>query len=144
MWKTSGGAMGMAPLDSLPQYLKEKCGYDPVLAAQADAADKEQKRRQKELLAQQQQAGQSADTDITSTIRAAAEKEWPGDYAMQKYEIERQTGAYNWMVSATMAAGVPQETFNQIKNSAINEWPGNYPMQKYEINRQVKAYTALH
>jgi hypothetical protein len=63
---------------------------------------------------------------------------------MQKYEADKQTEAYNWVVTSTSASGVPQDVFEQIKNAAVNKWPDGYDMQKYEIEKQVKAYVELH
>jgi hypothetical protein len=63
---------------------------------------------------------------------------------MQKYEVDKQTEAYNWVVTATSVTGVPQGIFDQIKSGAVNKWPDEYDMQEYEIEKQVKAYTDLH
>ncbi len=154
IYKTPGGAMGTLRLDSLPEDLLQKIGYDPQAAQAADEAENQKKARQQEL-AQQQRAfaaqqletraqNRSAVSDISRSIRAYAEKKWPNDYEMQKYEIDQQTEAYNWVITASSATGVPQGVYNQIKTSAVNQWPDQYDMQKYEIEKQVKAYTDLH
>lgn len=109
-------------------------------APQWQQSQKDLVQQQAELTAQ----SQSAVSDISRSIRAKAEKEWPNDYEMQKYEINKQTEAYNWVVTTSSATGVPQEVFDQIKTKAASEWPDDYEMQKYEIEKQVKAYTELH
>jgi hypothetical protein len=83
-------------------------------------------------------------SDVSLSIRANAEKKWPGDFDMQKYEVDKQTEAYNWVVTTSSATGVPQRVFEQIKAQALDKWPDDYDMQKYEIEKQVKAYTDLH
>ena len=63
---------------------------------------------------------------------------------MQKFVINQQTEAYNWLVAASSATGVPQEVFEQIKTRAADRYPDDYDMRKFVINQQVKAYTDLH
>jgi hypothetical protein len=136
--------------------LQQRFGYDAGKAAAQDAVDADAKARdlqwqqsQRDLAQQQtqskaQNASQSATSDISSSIRAFAEKEWPDDYEMQKFVINQQTEAYNWVVTATSATGVPQDVFEKIKIKAADEWPNDYAMQKFVINQQVNAYTDLH
>jgi tetratricopeptide (TPR) repeat protein len=154
IYKTPTGVMGMLRLDSLSTELQLRFGYDAADAAAQDAIEADAKMRdlqwrqsQRDLAQQQDElkaSRQSAVSDISGSIRANAEKEWPTDYEMQRYEIKKQTDAYNWVVTALSATGVPQAVFDQIKIKAANEWPDDYEMQKYEINKQVKAYTELH
>jgi hypothetical protein len=154
IYKTPTGVQGMLRLNWLSKELQERFGYDAASAAAQDAIEEETKMRatqwqQSQMDLAQQQAelkaqSQVAVADISSTIRAKAEKEWPGDYEMQKYIINQQTSAYNWLVTASTASGVPQNVFDQIRTKAAGEWPDDYEMQKYEINQQVKAYTELH
>jgi ankyrin repeat protein len=154
IYKTPGGSGGTLRLDLLPEDLLQKIGYDPQTAQAADETENLKKARQQELAQQQrelaaQQANvpaqrQSAGSDISRSIRAFAEIKWPTDYEMQKYEVDKQTEAYNWVVAASSASGVPQEVFSQIKTKAAGKWPDDYDMQKYEIEKQVKAYGALH
>jgi TPR repeat protein len=55
IYKTPGGAMGILRLDSLPEDLLQKIGYDPQAAQATDEAENQKKARQQEL-AQQQRA----------------------------------------------------------------------------------------
>ncbi|HEY5043032.1 MAG TPA: ankyrin repeat domain-containing protein [Verrucomicrobiae bacterium] len=153
IYKTPGGG-GMLPLASLSKDLRKKFGYDPQAVQAADEAEQEKKARQQEIVQQQreiavQQANvkvqsQSAVSDISRSIRAFAEKEFPDDYNMQEFVINQQTEAYNWVVTASSATGVPQGVFEQIKAKAAEEFPDDFNMQKFVINQQVKAYTDLH
>jgi hypothetical protein len=154
IYKTDAGAMGMLPLASLPEDLQEKFGYDPQTAQAADEAEQQKEalqrqydQQQQELAAQQanvQAQSQPASRDISSSIRAFAEKEFPGDYTTQEFVIKEQTEAYNWLASTISADGVPQDVFLQIKAKAADDYPNDYVTQKFEINEQVKAYTDLH
>jgi len=154
IYKTPSGVMGMLRLDSLSTELQLRFGYDAADAAAQDAIEADAKMRdlqwrqsQRDLAQQQAElkaSKQSVVSDISRSIRANAEKEWPSDYEMQRYEIKKQTDAYNWVVAALSATGVPQAVFDQIKIKAADEWADDYEMQKYEINKQVKAYTELH
>jgi len=154
MYKTPGGAMGTLRLDALPEDLLQKIGYDPQAAQAADEAENHKKTReqqfgqwQRALAAQQANVPaqrQSAGSDISRSIRAFAEKRYPDDYDMQKFVINQQTEAYNWVVSVSSPAGVPQEVFEQIKTRAAHRYPDDYDMQKFVINQQTEAYTDLH
>lgn len=154
IYKTLSGAMGTQRLDALPAAFLKKISYDPEAAkateeaeAQKKAAEQAQAQFRRAMAAQQVAAampGQTAASSVTFSIRENAERKWPGDYDMQKYEIETQTKAYNWVATATSATGVPQAVFEQIKAEAQDKWPDEYDMQKYEIEKQVKAYLALH
>ena len=146
--------MGTMRMDSLPEDLLQKIGYDPQAAQADDDAENQKKARQQELaqqlrefIAQQAELraqSQPAVSDISSSIKAYTEKEFPGDYNMQEFVIKQQTEAYNWVMSASSATGVPQGVFEQIKAKATDEFPNDYNMQKFVINQQVKAYTNLH
>jgi len=154
IYKTPRGEMATRRLDSLSKELQKRFGYDAASAAAQDAIEAAAKMRdlqrqqsQRDWVQQQaelKEQSQSAVSDISSSIRAFAEKEWPGDYEMQRFVIDQQTEAYNWVVTSSSATGVPQEVFDQIKTKAASEWPDDYEMQKFEINQQVKAYTELH
>jgi len=151
---TDASATGMLPLASLSEDLREQFGYDPQRAQAADNADQQKIARQQQYIQRQkefaaQQASlkiqsQSTVSDISVSIRAFAEKEWPDNYDMQKFVINQQTEAYNWIATASSATGVPQAVFDNIKAKAADQWPDNYDMQKFEINQQVKAYNELH
>jgi ankyrin repeat protein len=154
IYKTAVGGMGMLPLASLPEDLRKKFGYDLQAAQAADETDQRKKARQQQYAQQQrefaaQQASvkpqsQSAVSDTSRSIRAFAEKEFPDNYSMQEFVIKQQTEAYDWLVTASSATGVPQEVFEKIKTKAADEFPDNFEMQKFVINQQVKAYTNLH
>lgn len=155
-YKTATGAMGVLPLASLPEDLQKKFGYIPQNAQAADEADQQKKVRQQQVAQQRQELAaqqanpqartqvQPASSDISRSIRAFAEKEFPDDYQMQQFVIKQQTEAYNWVASATSAVGIPSDVYAKIKAKAADEFPGDYNMQKFVINQQVKAYTELH
>jgi hypothetical protein len=144
----------MFPLDSLPEDLRKKFGYDPQAAQAADEAEQAKKDRQQQIVQQQQEIAvqqanvktqsQSSVSDISRSIKAYAEKKWPNDYDMQEYTIKEQTDAYNWLAANGSYAGVPQDIFNQIKSDAIDKWSDDYEMQEYEIKQQADAYVRLH
>jgi hypothetical protein len=154
IYKRPDGNGGMMRLDSLPADLLQKIGYDAQAAQAADEAEKAKQAQAQELARQQRTLavqpspfmaqGPLAASDVLRAIRAKAEGQWPADYEMQKYEVDKQTEAYNWVFTTTSVTGVPQGVFDQIKTGAVNEWPDDYEMQKYEIEKQVKAYIELH
>jgi ankyrin repeat protein/formylglycine-generating enzyme required for sulfatase activity len=55
IYKTPGGAMGTLRLDSLPEDLLQKIGYDPQVAQAADEAENQKKARQQQYDQQQRE-----------------------------------------------------------------------------------------
>lgn len=153
MYKTSSGAMGTQRLELLPAEILQKIGYNAAAALAANQAETQKKASEQErsrqrwaMSAQQNQRPVSAGATATVvlSIKERAAKNWPGDYQMQQYEVEKQTDAYNWLAATSFISGLPSDVLEQIKTDAANNWPGDYVMQKYEIEKQAKAYVALH
>jgi len=153
MYKTSSGAMGTQRLELLPAEILQKLGYNPAGALAANQAEtqkkasaQEQTRQRRAMAAQQSQRPMSAGAAATValSIKERAAKNWPGDYQMQQYEVEKQTDAYNWVATTSFISGLPSDVLEQIKTDAADHWPGDYVMQKYQIEKQAKAYEALH
>ena len=82
-------------------------------------------------------------TDVASQIRQKAMREWPNDYAMQKYEIDRQNAGHKFVLNYSNP-DMPPALLRSILSKARSEWPGDFAMQKYEIERQVAAYNQLN
>jgi len=78
--------------------------------------------------------------DVASKIKSKAEEKWPGNFSMQKYEIDRQTEAYN-----TIQGLLNTTDYNaDILKLAIEKWDDEYSMQVYEYERQLKAFKELN
>lgn len=84
----------------------------------------------------------SVPISVQNAIRKNAEREWPNNYNMQRYEINNQRAAY-LAVADYSNTSVPRHILTRIMASAQAEWPENYNMQKYEIDNQVKGYQAV-
>lgn len=104
-------------------------------------------------------------TDTLQGIQDAAAAKWPGNYDMQKYEIEKQARAFSALeasdsrITPSSPPAVPQynppgavvsPTFQsaaaldaRIAAEAAHKWPGNYDMQGYEIKKQNEARLKL-
>ena len=80
---------------------------------------------------------------VAGEIQAAAEKEWPGNYTMQAFEVRKQTEAWQKLEFAE-AEGIPDNVFEQLKEDAKREWHGNYNMQVFHVKRQTDSYRKLH
>lgn len=145
---------GFVNFTNLSDNLKQQYGYDPDKAATAAQARADQKAAEQQRLAdlQYQQALQASVAQstanrvqtITDSIHDFAEKKWPNDYEMQKYEIDKQIEAYNWLSSNSSYSGVPQDIYDQIKSSAADKWADDYEMRQYEVKKQSDAYISLH
>lgn len=72
---------------------------------------------------------------VIEILKANALKEWGDDYNMVKYELNKQTVAYDWVMKQT--------EYLDIMARAKKEWGDDYNMVKYEYEKQVSAYNSL-
>lgn len=72
---------------------------------------------------------------VLEILKAEAMKKWKDDYSMVKYELEKQTEAYDWVVKQT-------ENLDIMKKAKA-KWGNDYSMVKYEYEKQVEAFKAL-
>ena len=84
----------------------------------------------------------SVPASVMSSIKQEAKKEWPGDYDMQKYEIDKQRDGYVDVANYS-APSLPKKILSKTIDNAKNEWRGDYDMQVYEIDKQVAGFRAV-
>lgn len=81
--------------------------------------------------------------EVMNAIRIFAEREYPDDFAMQKYTIEEQRESFSAIQHLSLP-DIPKSVFAKIYERAATEYPDDYSMQKYTIEEQVEAYRELH
>jgi len=69
-------------------------------------------------------------SSIESEIREFSKREYPNDYAMQKYTYDKQLAAKRYMQTVGDI---------EIKKFSIREYPYDYAMQKYTYDKQLSA-----
>jgi hypothetical protein len=69
-------------------------------------------------------------------FKADATKKWGDDYSMVKFEIDKQTQAYDWVIKYA--------TYSDILSGAKQKWGNDYAMVKYEYEKQAEAYEWLN
>lgn len=74
-------------------------------------------------------------TTVLEILKAEAMKKWKDDYSMVKYELNKQTEAYDWVIKQT--------EYPDIMKKALQKWGNDYSMVKYEYEKQVEAFKAL-
>jgi len=74
-------------------------------------------------------------TTVLEILKAEAMKKWKDDYSMVKYELNKQTEAYDWVIKQT--------EYSDIMKKALQKWGNDYSMVKYEYEKQVEAFKAL-
>lgn len=90
------------------------------------------------LLAQPAVAATKTDRQIT----AYCKKEWPHDYAMQEYCIDKQT--ISAVIVKTWFANFRNNQFVMgIMNYCLEEWPDDWAMTDYCISKQLEAAERL-
>lgn len=84
--------------------------------------------------------------DIEEVIRVRAEKEWPQNYSMQKYEIDLQMKSLRRIeeLCSKGAEGVPSSKVLEIHSNAEKEWPDHPSMILYEMELQIEAWKKLN
>jgi ssDNA-binding Zn-finger/Zn-ribbon topoisomerase 1 len=68
-------------------------------------------------------------------IEENASEKWGDDYDMVRYEIDKQTEAYDWIIN--------NAKYLNILENASEKWGDDYDMVKYEYEKQSKAYESL-
>ncbi|RYE14122.1 MAG: hypothetical protein EOP45_20115 [Sphingobacteriaceae bacterium] len=80
--------------------------------------------------------------DADKIIRESCEKEWPSDFAMQSYCIDKHHKALNTLRKGR-PADIPEKQFEIIRKNAIREYPVDFAMQLYEEEKQFNALRRL-
>lgn len=76
--------------------------------------------------------------DVHSRILAKAREEWPDDFEMQKYTLDKQTNAYIEL-NRFYSGLEPSDFVNGVFSSALAEWPDDYDMQLHTVTKQLDA-----
>ena len=132
------------PMKEMPGEIKGRFNYDKLKAQAAGVSSP----APVPFVAVQSESSANANEgdDILGIIRAAAEKEWPGNFRMQQYEIDAQTAAalkYGKYLESGVP-GVPEDVMTVILYKAHQEWGHNYLMNIHEVESQVKAWQKLN
>jgi hypothetical protein len=75
-------------------------------------------------------------------IKAHSIKEWPDDYEMQIYVIEKQRSAVKKLKEGK-PNDIDLETFKKIRERAKKEWPFDFEMRLHTEERQIDSYRNL-
>lgn len=81
---------------------------------------------------------------IRDEIKKNAELKWPGDYSMQAYQIEKETGAYEKFQAMDKPSSMSYSIFKMIKDNAERKWPADYSMQVYEVEKQIDGWIKIN
>jgi hypothetical protein len=75
-------------------------------------------------------------------IKKNCEKEWPDDFHMQGYCIDKQRNGVK-VLQKGKPTDIPQKQFESIRKKAALEWPDDFHMRAYEEEKQFKALRKL-
>ena len=88
----------------------------------------------------------TSDMSVNSSLAAAKEQikcfarnEYPTDYNMQKFIVEQQLDALQWII-AFREPRIPATDLQQILKFAQSEYPQDFSMQKFIVEQQVQGY----
>lgn len=80
-----------------------------------------------------------ASTNYDSIIRAHCKGEWPNDFKMQKFCIDRQEAGLQELSSRSMRGEL-----SVIRTKCSEEWPDDFKMRNFCEEQQLKAYKELN
>lgn len=75
-------------------------------------------------------------------IKESCEKEWPNDFAMQSYCIDKHHRALDTLRKGR-PADIPENQFDIIRVNAAREYPNDFAMRVYEEEKQFNALRKL-
>lgn len=81
-------------------------------------------------------------SNVDEIIKENAEKEWPDDFHMQGYSIDKQQKAIK-VLQKGRPEDIPQKHFESIRKKAALEWPDDFHMRAYEEEKQFNALRKL-
>lgn len=80
--------------------------------------------------------------DLRQKIKVKCGREWPDDFRMQAYCVERQTEALlNLPFEAP--AGITKSDHDKALSRCLTDWPDDYVMLKYCVEQQHEAIRKL-
>lgn len=129
--------------DSVRLLIKENNTEYDIPLRLLSKADRDYVGKQAKAVDRRKSPVTSVPSSVLSSIREKAELAWPGNYNMQKYEIDNQRKGYI-AVANYSDRSIPPRILTEIMAKAKAEWAGNYNMQKYEIDNQVNGYKAVN
>jgi hypothetical protein len=83
---------------------------------------------------------------VMNEIKSIAKLDWPQDYEMQKYNIDKQVKAYKQMSNLYKKGfqDIPLFTVRAILERSKMDWPQDYEMQQYSTKKQIKYYLSIN
>lgn len=72
---------------------------------------------------------------MVEAFKTYALEKWDKEYDMVRYEIDKQTEAYDWVMKQT--------EYSDIMERAKQKWGIEYDMVQYEYQKQVEAFESL-
>ncbi len=82
-------------------------------------------------------------SDANEIIKEHCIKEWPDDYKMQKYCIEKQIEALE-EIKKDPPPEIPTDVFQSIREKSKTKWPNDFVMQHHAEKEQIEAYLKLN
>lgn len=82
-------------------------------------------------------------SDAERVIREHCEAEWPEDFTMRKYCVDKQMKALSTL-RMEMPSDIPESAFTTIRRKAETEWPTDYAMRLYRQQQEIDSYRQLH
>lgn len=79
---------------------------------------------------------------VLAEIQGQAEKDWPGNYSMQRSIIEAQEMAYVQIETYTEPS-IPEKILARLKRKARSAWRRDYTMQLSTLETEIDSYLAL-
>jgi hypothetical protein len=82
--------------------------------------------------------------DAPAIIKTHCEGEWPSDYRMRQYCIEKQEDGLAELRARSFSDGLSASVLLGIRSKCKADWPTDYRMRNYCEAKQVEAYRKLN
>lgn len=82
---------------------------------------------------------------VLAEIKQRAARDWPGDYHMQAFAIQKQSEGYNELrlIETKGMSGIPASVLSGILSKCAADWGTDYHMRVYAIKKQANAWAGL-
>jgi len=80
----------------------------------------------------------------TAIIKQKCEKDWPDDFAVQKFCIDQQKRAVIALKRGRPPNKMPREVFEKIRRKCFKDWPDDFAVRKFCEDQQIRAWQSLN
>jgi len=138
-------------------YISEQTGDDEAAVNYYNQAEEISNGANKMDLRPNQKESKANEEKMEAFFKWKAKQDWPTDFQMQEYEINKQKEAFNKLRRLMSSqGGINTSDYELILGTSLSKWPlddcpgqfkdlcYDYAMVVYEVERQIEAYKRIN